>query len=71
MLTLLRLPKSYKDVRGGTPINRGTYGENKIFQSNFNLNPVVVGQCWPDKVRLCDRILIRSEDNFRFLIIDV
>ena len=64
------------DFAGGRGSNIDTVSlseirENEVLQCNFHLNPFVVGQSWPDEMRLRDGGLVGPENNLRFLIVDM
>lgn len=72
MLTLFRLPKSYRRrVSSSSDEARETYSQDEVLHCYFNLDPFIVRERRPDKMRLSDRILVRGQDNLGFLVVDM
>jgi len=45
--------------------------KDKILQLNFNLDPLIVGQSWPNVMRLCDSCFVWFQHNLGSLCVDV
>ena len=41
----------------------GVIGQNEVLQLDFDMHPLLVGQCWPDMVRLRDHALVWRQDD--------
>ena len=74
MLTLLRLPKSLdwkREMSRKKCMSNFTHSQNEIFHGNLNLDPFVICQSWPHKMRLRYRGLVGVKDDLRLLVVDV
>lgn len=45
--------------------------QNEILELHFHLDPLLVGERWPDVMRLRDGGLVRFQDHFGAVIVDV
>lgn len=53
------------------PKDSDTYGQNEFLHSDFDLDPILVAEGWPNEMGFGDCVLIRVQDDLGLLVVDV
>ena len=52
-------------------ITINAYRQDELLHRDLDLDPLLIGQRWPDEVRLRDGVLVGVQDDLRLLVVDV